>query len=93
MKYKLKGGYSGWKKAVIESHNCRQHNPAVRYSHKKGFFSESSLTPKDDDILYSSQAHDDDRLDAETYQFIRQRIVNRLEGGRLEKFLNWLNLT
>ena len=84
MKYNLKGGYSGWKKAVIQSHNCQQHNPAIRYSHKKGFFSESSLTPKDDDVVYSSQAHANDRLDAATYRFIRQRIINRLESNRLK---------
>ena len=53
---RTKGGKKGFCRAVDEAFIIPAHNPAVRYSHDKGFYATSGLHPKDSDVLWEGAA-------------------------------------
>jgi|WetSurMetagenome_2_1015567.scaffolds.fasta_scaffold00711_25 hypothetical protein len=48
---RLTGGFNGYKEAVNEGFSVNIHNPALRYSDRRGFHIESKLTPRDDSAV------------------------------------------
>jgi len=52
----LTGGRAGFVSAIDEAFRTPASNPAIRYSHARGFHIESGIHPADCDVLWSASA-------------------------------------